>query len=70
LDYALFQRVATQFMNPTETRESMGMLIERLEAGREPDEEKRLPPLNVIIYKGTCNMCFILQVKIEACDLL
>jgi hypothetical protein len=69
LDFALFKCVASHLMNPAESEESMAMLINCLLDAREPDEDKKLPPLDVIIYKGTRNLCFILQVKIEACDL-
>ncbi|XP_051186980.2 uncharacterized protein [Lolium perenne] len=51
LDFALFKRVRSQLMNPAESEESMAMLINCLLNAREPDEDKKLPPLDVIIYK-------------------
>jgi hypothetical protein len=51
LDFALFKCVASHLMNPAESEESMAMLINCLLDAREPDEDKKLPPLDVIIYK-------------------
>ena len=65
LDFTLFKCCTSQFMNPAESHESMARLIKRMEAAREPDEDyKRLPPLGVIIYKGTVlYMCSVILVN-------
>ena len=54
LDFALFKCANDQLMNPIDSHESMSRLLHRMEVAWESDEVKKLPPLDVIIYKGTC----------------